>query len=203
MPPQTPRSFKRSGLILLLAMSLAGMAKAQTVSYMYAAGVNFYEVRTYKWVTIEGAEAADPSIDKSIREAVEFQLTNKGLMKSADHAQVLIAYQVSVRREKEIAMYSVGGFAWGYGPGWLRDESYGFRYGYDFTGAPSFSTATDATIPVGNLVLDMYDASFQDLIWRAEVSNALSFVGEPDKRWQHLTKAVATLFGPYPPKPRK
>ena len=54
-------------------------------------------------------------------------------------------------------MYSRGGFALGYGPGWLRDESYGYNHGY-----------TDATIPIGNLVFDMYSRGFKraDLRWR-------------------------------------
>jgi len=191
-----------SWLVLLAAVCFPRGVSAQTVSYNYAQGVNFVLLKTYKWVNIEGAGTSDPSLDRSIREAIEAQLASKGLQKSADGAQVLILYQASVMQEKEITMYSVDGFTWGYGPGWLRDQSFGFNNGYNFMGTPPMSTATDATIPVGNLVFDMYDFPNQQLVWRAEVSKALTFVGDADKRWQRLNKAVASLFGPYPPKPR-
>jgi len=196
------KSFWGAWLTILAAVCSPLHAMAQTVSYNYAEGVNFALLRTYEWVSIEGAGTADQTLDGSIRQAIEVQLSRKGLTRSADHAQLLIVYQASVMREKEIKMYGIEGFAWGYGPGWIRDQSYGYNHGYTFVGVPSISTSTDSTIPIGNLVFDMYDSAYQDLIWRAHVSNALMFVGDADKK-RRLNNAVTQLFGPYPPKPRR
>jgi len=196
-------TFRWSWLTLFIALCLPLRTMAQTVSYNYAEGVNFAVLKTFNWISIEGAGAGDASLDRSIREAIEEQLAQRGLRKSADRPQLLILYQVSVGREKEITMYDTGGLAWGYGPGWIRDQSYGYNHGYAFFGVPSISTATDSTIPIGNLVFDMYDAMYEDLIWRAEVDRALIFVGDADKRWKRLNKAIINLFGPYPPKLRR
>lgn len=197
------KSFHWSWLLVLVAVCFPLGARAQTVSYNYAQGVNFALLKTYKWVNAEGVGASDQSLDRSIRQTIESQLASKGLKKSADGAEVLIAYQASVLEEREITMYSTDGEDWGYGPGWLRDQSFGYSKGYNFMGTPSISTATNARIPVGNLVFDMYDPRYRQLIWRAQVSQALIFVGDENKRWQRLNKAVTNLFGPYPPKPRK
>jgi Domain of unknown function (DUF4136) len=203
MIPKVQWTFKWYRLALFVVVCFPRTAMAQTVSYNYAGGVNFAELKTYRWVDMEGAAAADPSLDRSIHEAIEVQLGRKGLTKSGDRAQVLILYQTSVGREKTIRIYSSEGFPWAYGPGWILDQSYGYSHGYNFVGVPPMSTATDEVIPIGNLVFDMYDSVHKDLIWRAEVSNALNFVADTDKRWKQLNKAIASLFGPYPPKLRK
>jgi len=155
---------------------------AQTVSYNYAGGVNFAELKTYKWVNIEGAESPDRSLDKSIREAIEFQLTRKGLTKSAEHANLSLPIRrVSCGNGK--SRCTAGGDS---------------RWDTGLAGFGMRAMATTTATPTQRF---LSATSFSTCI--AEVSNALIFVGDADKRWQHLNKAVTRLFGPYPPKPRK
>jgi hypothetical protein len=108
---------------------------------------------------------------------------------------------VSFRREKQIAQY-IGGYA-GYGPGWGYGCTYGSSYGgcsAGFTyGGAALSTMTGATIQLGNLVLDIYDATYRDLVWRGNVSKALSI----DQKKQTLDKALAKLLKNYPLQPKK
>jgi hypothetical protein len=188
-------------LTLFAAFCSLPIAEAQTVSYNFADAVNFTVFKTYDWVVVEGAEAADSSLDVQIRKAIETQLEKKGLTRSVN-AQLLIAYQVSIRRERQIMEYNPRGSPWEDGPGWRQDQDYGYNHGYNFVSAPLMSTATGFPIPIGNLVLDIYDAAYKELIWRGEVSKALRFVDDAERRRQQLHKAVAKLFEPYPPKRR-
>lgn len=169
------------------------MAMAQTTIYNYARGVNFAEYKSYKWVDIDGAAATDQALDKKIKQAIDAQLAAKGLAKSQDEAQLYVAYQVSSPREKQIGQYRRGGSS-GYGPGWR----YGYSFGYNY-GDPAMSTATSSTIQLGNLVLDIYDSTYKDLVWRGTVSNAFG----PDQKKHNLDKATATLLKNYPPKANK
>ena len=168
------------------------IAMAQIASYNYAQGVNFVQYKTYEWVNIEGAGAADPALDRDIKRAIEAQLAAKGLIKSKDGAQLCVTYQVSFPREKQIRQYDSVGYG-GYGPGWR----YGYSYGYSYLG-PAMSTATSSTIQLGNPVLDIYDSSHKDLVWRGNVSNIISL----DQKKHNLDKAMARLLKNYPPKAR-
>jgi hypothetical protein len=179
--------------VFFATVCLPIIAIAQTAIYNYARGVNFAEYKTYKWVDIEGSAATDQALDKHIKQAIDAQLAAKGLTKSQEEAQLYVAYQVSCPREKQIGQYRRGGSG-AYGPGWR----YGYSFGYNY-GEPAMSTATSSTIQLGNLVLDIYDASHKDLVWRGNVSNATS----PDQKKYNLDKAVATLLKNYPPKAKK
>jgi hypothetical protein len=181
------------GLVFIAALCFPVMAMGQTAIYNYAGGVNFAEYKTYKWVNIEGAAATDQALDQGIKQAIDAQLAAKGLVKSQEGAQLYVGYQISFRREKQIAQYRWGGSG-GYGPGWR----YGYNFGYDY-GDPAMSTATSSTIQLGNLVLDIYDSGYKDLVWRGSVSNAFG----PDQKKYNLDKATATLLKNYPPKSKK
>lgn len=64
------------------------------------------------------------------------------------------------------------------------------------------TTGQTSTIYVGQLAVDMYDATHKDLVWRGVVSKTLDPKAKPDKRQKNLDKAVAKLLKDYPPKPK-
>jgi hypothetical protein len=204
----TIRAAMQRALIQLVSLAALGFPtnlKAQTVTYNYAQQVNFTEFKTYQWVNIGGVTATDPVLDRDIRAAIDAQLQNRAIMKRADGAQLLVAYQVSTDREKEIAWYEGD---WYYGPGWTFDMDYDYTHGFTFVCPSSlscsyaFSTHTGSAIPFGHLVFDRYDSAYHDLVWRGRVSKAISFSGDSDKARQQLNKAVAKLIKAYPRAPR-
>jgi len=178
-------------LIVFFAMAcLPAIAMAQIASYNYAEGVNFAQYKTYEWVDIAGAGVSDSFLDSEIKQAIDAQLAAKGLSKSNQGAQLCVAYQVSFPREKQIRQYGSGVYG-SYGPGWR----YGYSYGYSYLG-PAMSTATSSTIQLGNLVLDIYDSSYKDLVWRGNVSKTLI----ANSKKHNLDKAVTKLLKNFPPK---
>jgi hypothetical protein len=168
------------------------VATAQSVSYNYAQGVDFSLYKTYEWVDIEGVSAGDQALDAQIKQAIDAQLAAKGLTKSTQGAQLYVAYQVSFPREKQIAQYIRGGYG-GRGPGW----EYGSVYGDLYSSAPR-PIENKSIIPFGNLVLDVYDSAFKELLWRGNVSK--SFTADPKKHT--LDKAAAKLLKNFPPRPK-
>jgi hypothetical protein len=186
----------KSLLFSLMGLLLAaGTATAQDVRYNFDRETDFSKFKTYKWVALKDAVNAGDLLDKQIKATVDTQLATKGLTKvEADPADLYVGYQAAVSQEKEFTSYSTGmGPAWGYGPGWYGGGWYG-------GGMSSTTTGQTSTIYVGQLVVDMYDSTNKDLVWRGVASKSLDPEAKPEKQQNNLTKTVKKMLNNYPPK---
>ena len=82
-------------LILLFLLAIiflcAGAAFAQDVRYNYMPGTDFSKYHTYKWVAIEGGAHPNQIVDAQIKQAVDSQLSSKGLTKTdSDKADLYV-----------------------------------------------------------------------------------------------------------------
>jgi hypothetical protein len=59
------------------------------------------------------------------------------------------------------------------------------------------ATTTVEKVPVGTLIVDIYDTQSEHLIWRGEAGEQLS--EKPDKDTKKLEKAVDKMFAKFPP----
>ncbi len=176
-------------VLALLAISVSS-ALAQDVRYNFDKNADFSKFKTYRWVTIKGAEPVDNLMDQQIKSAIDAELATKGLTKvDSDPADLYIGYQGAIRTEREFNSYSTG---WGAGPGW----------GGGWYGAAGSSTVhgTTNTIYVGQLVLDMYETQNKGLVWRGLMSKTIDPKAKPEKQQKNLKKAVTKLLKHYPPK---
>ena len=181
------------GLALGLVLAGSVSASAQDVRYNFDKQANFANFKTYKWVTIKGAEKPNDLIDSQIRAAVDKELATKGLTKTeADSADLYIGYQAAVSSEKQYTSFDTG---WGYGPG--------YGGGWYGGGGMSTSTTTSSTIYIGTLGVDMYSTATKTLVWRGTVSKTLDANAKPDKQQKNLTKSVAKLLKNFPPPVKK
>jgi hypothetical protein len=172
---------------------LASFASAQDVSYNFDQKADFSKFKTYKWVAMKGSDQLDELVTKQIVSAIEKQLSAKGLTKKdTGDADLLVGYQVAINKEKEVTSFGTG---YGYGPGW------GGRY-YGGYGGGMTSTTT-ATIYIGALALDMYDAAAKTLVWRGLASKQIDTKASPEKRQKNLDKGMEKLLKNYPPKVKK
>jgi hypothetical protein len=205
---------------------MVGCALGQDIHYNYDRGTNFQSYRTYQWGKLQGgppkadvpaglpnppagfpnppsgfpnlpgsqpdtrsSESEDQLLDQDIKRAVEEQLAQKGLTKVDKNADIQVSYQAAVREEKRINLSGMGGMgAWGADPGW--------------SGFDSVQGQT-STIPIGTLVVGLYDSARKQMIWRGDASKTVALKKDPDKNYQTLTKAIAKLFRNYPPPPNK
>jgi hypothetical protein len=174
-------------------MLLATVAYGQDVSYNFDQQADFTKYKTYKWVEVKGAEQVDQLTAQQITAAFEKQLALKGLTKATgDQADLSIAYQVAIDKEKQINTMDTGM----YGPGW-GPRYYGGYYG------GGMSTTTTSTIFVGSVALDMYDSASKNLVWRSLASKQIDTKAKPEKREKNLNKGAEKMLKNFPPKPKK
>ena len=132
----------------------------------------------------------DQLLDQDIRRAVDAQLAEKGLTKVDKGGDLLVGYQAHVTEEKSINLTGSGtkGF-WGGGPYW--------------GGGFSSVQGQTSTIPIGTLVVGLYDPARKQLIWRGDASKTVDLKKDPNKNYNNLQKAMVKLFKNYPPQPGK
>ena len=161
-------------------------AYGQDVHYNYDRGANFAAYKTYQWVEIPGGAVPDHLIDQAIMRAADEQLRQRGLTKVESNADLYIGYQVVINLEKSVSLWETGGA----GPGWGLDPWGGGRNVQGQTG----------TIPVGILLMDLYDVGKKQLVWRGDAIKTINLKTDPDKNYKNLQKVMTKLFKNYPPR---
>ena len=98
---QTKQKGRRYSLALVALLLAGGALAAQDVKYNFMPGTDFSKYHTYKWVPIEGGAHPNQIMDAEIKQAVDAQLSAKGL---------------TVDQEKQWNAYGMGGgIRWGGG----------------------------------------------------------------------------------------
>ena len=193
-------------------------AYAQDVHYNYDRGANFAGYKTYQWVdqptgqppvappsglpridlpgggplAVSAGTSDDQLIRLDIQRAVDEQLAQKGLTKVESNADLLVTCHAAMRREQSINLSALGtgsGPWGGWSGGWGGLES-------------GTVTGQTSTIPIGTLVVDLYDPAGKQLVWRGDASKTIDVKKDPDKNYRNLQKAMAKLFRNYPPQAR-
>jgi Domain of unknown function (DUF4136) len=129
-------------------------------------------------------------LDQDIRRAIDAQLAEKGLTKVDKGGDILVRYQAHVHEEKGINLWGSGtNGLWGVGPYW--------------GGGLSSVQGQTSSIPIGTLVVGLYDPARKQLIWRGDASKTVELKKDPNKNYGNLQKAMVKLFKNYPPQPGK
>jgi hypothetical protein len=164
-----------------LTLVLAAPSFAQDVKSDYDHSANFSQYKTFSW---EKVQTKDPLMVDRIKEAVNSALAGKGwtLVPSGGDVEV-VAIETTQDQQTLDTFYNGfgGGRRWGFGGG----------FGDAIT--------TVETYKVGTLVVDLFDASTEKLIWRSSSSDTLS--DKADKNTKNLDKGVNKMFQHFPPAP--
>jgi len=166
------RSFLCGALSLAVACLIPVCASAQTINVDYDRDVDFAKFKTYAWV--QGQPAPNPLVDKRIHNAIDSQLQSKGWTKDPSTPDAVVVYYAAVDAQRELN--GSGG-----GPRWT-----------------SFGTLRVDLILTGQLVVDVYDASTQELVWRGHASDSVTDSSEKNEK--RLNESVAKLFRQFPPR---
>ena len=165
-----------TGMTVAVTLVACIVAAGQDVRHNSMPGVDFSKYHTYKWVAIEGASHPNQIVDQEIKQSVDSQLASKGLTKTdSDKADLYVGYQIAVDQQKQWN-------AWGTGRG--------------FGGG--MGSATQSTINVGSLVLDMYDPTTKQLVWTGTATKAIEPSSNQEKNQKNLNKAMQQLLKYYP-----
>ncbi len=167
---------------VLLALAVGPVA-AQNPNYGFASDANFSKYKTYKWVSIECAQYLDDLTADQLIGTLNVELAKKGLTKSpSDKADLYIGYQITSGDLKQLNHYDIGA-------------------PYEPPAGATAETAGDTatTVHSGHLVLYIFDAAKNRLVWWGVLPNAIDADANPDKKQKHMDKAVEKLLRDYPP----
>ena len=169
----------RLAAISSVLMLFSFVSSAQDVKYNFMPGTNFSHYKTYKWVEVPNQKTPDQILDAQIKQAIDSQLSTKGLTKVTNgDADLYVTYQVAIDQQREWNAYGGG---------------LGFRVGM------GSATATSSTINIGTLILDLYDSAAKQQVWTGSATKQLNPSKDPAKNQAKLQKAMAKLLKNYPP----
>jgi uncharacterized protein DUF4136 len=172
---------------LLVAAGCAG----QQVTTDYSPATPFSQFRTYALVTPPDT-GGQQLLDQRVRNAVEAQLTAKGLTPAnRDSADVYVGYGMVDKTHTDIYTYRDG---WGWGSGW------GWRYWRWGVAWPTTTHRQIETYTDGTVVVNLVDAKTKQVVWEGKAADAVSLpVSNPVRATKDVDAAVAKLFTKYPP----
>ena len=175
------------GMGLILAAGCAG----QQVTTDYSPATSFSQFRTFALVSSPDS-GAQQLLDQRVRNAVQAQLTTKGLtLADRQNADLYVGYGMVDKTHRQVYTYNDG---WGWGGGW------GWRYyrwgvAWPMTVQRQVETYTDGTV-----VVNLIDAKTKQVVWEGEVADVVNLpVDNPVRATQEVDAAVTKLFTKYPP----
>jgi len=166
------------------AVVLAGCGGGISTNTDWDQSADFSQFSTYSWFDAQSTGANDINSGR-IQQAVDAQLTSKGLRKVSSGGDLAISYQVSSQDRSSFNTMSTG---WGGGYG-MRGPSMGM----------GTSTTTETTWQEGTLVLAMFDAATKSQVWQGTATGDLNQDLSPDDRTQKINDAIAKVLDGFPP----
>jgi hypothetical protein len=181
-PDQEKTPMKLTVSVLLLGIFLfngAASLNAQ-VRTDYDHSANFATYKTYSWLIVQ---AGDSLWNDRLQQDVDAQLSSRGWTKTKSGGDAMVSVFRSTQNEQTLQTFYDG-----FGGGW-RWRGFGASDG--------LATTTTEVTTVGNVVVDIFDAKSQKLLWRGKDSDDLS--SNADKNVQKLQKDINNMFKHFPP----
>jgi hypothetical protein len=183
------RTMKSIARVLATALFGTAMAAtpllAQTVTIDYDHTVNFLKFKTYTW---EKIHATDPSVEARINIALKRDMEGRYMTEVTSGGDVTITAVEATRDKREFASFynSLGDFAWQH-----------------VSGATGFLDSGTALqdVPLDTLIIDIYNPTTHQLLWRGAVTEPLA--KSEDKNDRTIDHAVTLLISKFPPKYKK
>jgi hypothetical protein len=158
----------------------------------------FQSYNTYSWygpsapIGVDAGAAADTyssELDFHIKRAVESGLVKNSLQPATSTPDIYVAYDIVLPTTAAVSDAALTpGFQYGY------SYWYGYRYKY---GLSRFSTLKDVrTLSPGTIIVDIVDATTNQLVWRGWADAALDLKSSNAKR---INRIVASIMAQYPP----
>lgn len=179
--------FSYAALVLAVLIGCS----SRSIGYDFDQRADFTAYATYAWHERDGehtiAEEA-PLAHQRIVAAIDREMTAKGFEEVSSDPDVLIAYHASDREETVISTTRTG---YGYSPYWYWG-GFGMRTSTDRTTTHNYT--------VGTLVIDMWDAEADQMVWRGIASDTVS--DDPSRNARLIDSIVTDVFKRYPPRQR-
>lgn len=182
---------KRHLMAALAILVVAAPAYAQKIYIDFDQSYDFDKPKTFAWSNTSETSvgAGNPLLHSRIVNALEHYLTQGGLIEVSENPDIFVTYHASSEEEMRLNTTT---FGYGY-PGDWGWGGYGHGYGYGgWSGGMGSSTTTVTTYEVGSLVVDVWDASTKELIWRGTAANIM-VTDNPEKMTKRIDKALEKM----------
>ncbi len=182
------RSLLATGAAALLFSATLAFADVRTD---YDHQVNFSNYHTYSWGQVK---TDDPLAQSRVKAEIDKDLQAKGwqLVPSGGQTMVFVTDNIKTEKELETNYDSFGG---GWGGGWGYRGFRGFGGGF---GPGGFGTSTTQQVDqqVGHLVVDIFESSNHNLLFRGIADNDLG--NNADKNTKNVDKNIDKIFKKFP-----
>lgn len=173
--------------LLFLVVFLAGCSSPR-VTTDFAQGTTFSKFRTFEYRdSADSLAVSSPLLHQRIVNAIRAGMISSGLSEVKENPDLFVTYYGSTDQETHFHTTYTGVNTWN---GSRRN-----------VGGVGFGTASSTTRPTtvtrGTLVIDVWDASSNALIWRSVATSALS--SNPQRNAQTVKQAIETAFRSFPP----
>jgi hypothetical protein len=168
--------------LMILAGLVAIPASAQKVAIDYAHDFDFEAVKSFEYVDTMETNATESLMAGRVRDMIIKELEEGGLQQVDSDPDLYVTYHFT---SKENVQFSTTSFGYGgYGPGWGG-------WGYGYGGGMGSSTTTATTYTVGTLIIDGYEPTEKNLVWRG--TGTVNVKDKPEKRVKQVEKILAKL----------
>lgn len=198
----------RTALPVALLLAAASAASAQSVHTDYDHHVDFSQYHSF---CVDRVHASDPLYEGRLRDSLVYRLSHLNMTNATGvmHTRtdrgpapvdrpapcdLTVRAIGSVRTQQEYTTFYNGfGPGWGYG-GWGGP---GFGWGWGGWGGGPAVTRVEQ-IPIGTLVVDLYDTRTHKLVFRGVATSDVS--SHADKNTRRLNISIDKMFKKFPPK---
>jgi len=170
--------------VLLLS---TGIVRAQDVNTDYDHNANFEKYRTFSFYRIK---TANPLFEQRVRDEITRDLQAKGMQLVPSGGDLAITAIGDVKSQTEYNTFYDnlgGGFGWHHW-GWWGGRAWG----------PEQATTTVQQVPVGTLMVDLYDTATHELVFRGTATGEVS--NKSEKNTEKVDKAIDKMFKNFPPR---
>jgi hypothetical protein len=185
------------GVGISAAVCLGGTAAlAQKVHTDYDHSAPFSDFHTFSFGKVQ---TTNPLDTRRVQDEIVRDLTYHGWKEVPTGGDVVVTAVEAEHDSKEYQTFYDGlgpGFGWGGWGGW-----WGMGWGGMGMGMGGDSTTSVHSVPVGTLMVDLYDQHTHNLIWRGVSKENVS--SNMNKDTGQLQKAVDEMFYKFPPKTQK
>jgi hypothetical protein len=182
---------KNKLFVVLLTLGAFG-AQAQ-VHVDFDKKVDFTKYKTFKFQPgkvirqLGLKDTTSTFMNQYIAEAMTKDLATKGLTPSGANPDLVITYVAGAKQKKEVENFMSG-------PGFY--SPYSRFYGYRGWWGPQWNNFWVNNYEEGTIIIDVYDAKTNELVWRAYAVSPITNYNEQ----KFVTKEIGKSFKHFPPR---
>ncbi len=184
----------KSYLIILILGLIVTPVFGQKIYIDYDPDAINNDYNTFQWVTSEETSIKDssPLMHSRIVNAIEYHLTQGDMTEVRETPDVYVTYHTN---EKEEMVLHTDTFGYGAGAGMRWHGGYGGAMG-------ASSTTRTSSYTKGTLLIDVWDAKTEQLVWRGSATAVIkekpeaqakqidNFVNKMVKKWTNMKKKM-------------